>query len=126
MDQQQPWQLPRALRHCALRYGSDETEPDGEIANQAESGPFLYRFSRAHRRAQAADNLLLRGVLRQIVRALKIAQFPAVTAVPYPSSWSAKNLSRKNARAVYLYICGVPVYVRMEEPRRFRDAAGSD
>src|SRR5260221_7065922 len=37
-----------------------------------------------------------------------------------PSSSSAKNLSRKNARAVYLYI------LRMQEPGRFRDAVGSD
>jgi len=43
----------------------------------------------------------------KILCALKIARFPAATAVPFRLSlhpWSAKNLSRRNARAVYLYI----------------------
>jgi hypothetical protein len=57
-----------------------------------------------------------------ILSALKIARFPAATAVPSRLSLhsSAKNLSRKNPRAVYLYI------LRMHEPGRFRDAVGSD
>src|SRR5258708_37171123 len=38
-----------------------------------------------------------------------------IHVIPSPSS--AKILSRRNARAAYLYI-----YIRMEEPRRFRDA----
>jgi hypothetical protein len=42
----------------------------------------------------------------------------SIQVIPSPSS--AKNLSRKNARAVYLYILG------MQEPGRFRDAVGSD
>ncbi len=51
-----------------------------------------------------------------ILSALKIARFPAATAVPSRLSLhsSAKNLSQKNARAVYLYI------LRTHEPVRFR------
>src|SRR5467141_432689 len=57
-----------------------------------------------------------------ILSALKIARFPAATAVPSRLSLHprAPRISPGRTPAVYLYI------VRMQEPGRFRDAVGSD
>ncbi len=70
----------------------------------------------------ANDALLIRGdccwlCFAKILCALKIARFPAATAVPIliPSPSSAKNLSLGTPS-------GIPVYIRMEESGRFRDA----
>jgi len=41
--------------------GSQEPEPERQIAHPAEPDPFLYGFPRSHRRPPAEDHLLLHG-----------------------------------------------------------------
>src|SRR6266446_3270058 len=59
----QPWRLAGALWSCALRHGSQESEPDRKIAHPAEPDPFLYGVPRAHGQPEAADEILLHGGL---------------------------------------------------------------